>query len=397
MKPHPVSPVHRQPGGTMNRLRHALGRDERGQILVIVAGGMIALLAIAALALEGGTLLLNRRDAQNGVDAIANAGATVLAERLGGAARTDTDVDQAMQAMADANAIQDHVGYYTNVTGGMLQAGGTATTDPAAAARVGGGAIPPTAQGVRVAGDLDFATTFARVLGINQFRVSAAATAVSGALTGGQFLPVVFPVSMKNCDGSGNLVENLDAPWRMANPPKKPPVYPDGQEWLVPLCKTGGGSFMILDLDPDKDCYQEVVNPSKIQFSNFPVDIPTDNGNDCAKKVAQGITDANLTGKVVLIPICDGDCSTSGGSNGKYHIIRIAAFFLDYISFDNNKNNSLCKLITSPNYGTPMTNIVNGNGSSSCMAGWFVRYVTKGPVGGGDITNGQTIGVQLIK
>ena len=63
-----------QPGGTMNRLRHALGRDERGQILVIVAGGMIALLAIAALVLEGGTLMLNRRDAQNGADLASVAG-----------------------------------------------------------------------------------------------------------------------------------------------------------------------------------------------------------------------------------------------------------------------------------------------------------------------------------
>ena len=85
----------------------------------------------------------------------------------------------------------------------------------------------------------------------------------------------------------------------------------------------------------------------------------------------------------MLIPICDGDCSTSGGSNGKYHIIRIASFFLDYISFDNNPNNSLCKLTTSPKYGTSMVNIVDGNGSSSCMAGWFVRYVTSGPVGSG--------------
>jgi hypothetical protein len=202
---------------------------------------------------------------------------------------------------------------------------------------------------------------------------------------------------MTNCDGSGNLVENLDAPWRMSNPPKKPPVYPDGQEYLVPLCKTGGGSFMILDLDPAKNCYEEVVNPSSIQFNKFPVDVPTDNGNDCAKKVADGIADAHLQGKVVLIPICDGDCSTSGGSNGKYHVIRIASFFLDYLSFDNNPNNSLCKATTSPTYGTPIVNIVNGNGSSSCMAGWFVRYVTSGPVGGGQINNGETIGVQLIR
>ena len=43
----------------MRRLRHPSVRDERGQILVIVAGGMIALLAVAALVLEGGSLVLN--------------------------------------------------------------------------------------------------------------------------------------------------------------------------------------------------------------------------------------------------------------------------------------------------------------------------------------------------
>ena len=66
-------------------------------------------------------------------------------------------------------------------------------------------------------------------------------------------------------------------------------------------------------------------------------------------------------------------------------------------AFENNPNNSLCKQTTSPKYGTSIVNIVNGNGSSSCMAGWFVRYVTSGPVGSGQINNGETIGVQLIR
>ena len=57
----------------------------------------------------------------------------------------------------------------------------------------------------------------------------------------------------------------------------------------MPLCKTGGGSFMILDLDPDKNCDEEVIDPSSIQFNNFPVDVPTDNGNDCAKKIEEAI------------------------------------------------------------------------------------------------------------
>jgi hypothetical protein len=174
-------------------------------------------------------------------------------------------------------------------------------------------------------------------------------------------------------------------------------VHPVGQEYIVPLCKTGGGSFMILDLDPDKNCYEEVTNPSSIQFNEFPVDVPTDTGNDCAKKISDAVADSSLQGKVVLIPICDGECATEHGNNGTYHIVRIAAFYLDFISYSNNQNNSDCKLSTSPTYGTPLANLVGGNGSSSCMAGWFVRYVTAGPVGAGTIGNGEAIGVQLIR
>ena len=81
----------------------------------------------------------------------------------------------------------------------------------------GDATIPPGTQGVRVGGSQAFGTTFARVLGINQFTASADATAVSGGLTGGYVMPIVFPVSMTDCDGSGNNV-NIDDPWRLSNP-----------------------------------------------------------------------------------------------------------------------------------------------------------------------------------
>ena len=183
----------------------------------------------------------------------------------------------------------------------------------------------------------------------------------------------------------------------MADQQTRATPHPVGQEYIVPLCKTGGGSFMVLDLDPDKSCYEEVVNPSSVQFHDFPVDVATDTGNDCAKKIEEAVVDSNLQGQVVLIPICDGECSTESGNNGTYHVVRIAAFFLDYISYSNSPNNSACELTQSPTYGTSLVNIVGGNGSSSCMAGWFVRYVTSGPVGAGTIANGEAIGVQLIR
>lgn len=380
--------MRRRTSGTRRRA------DESGQTLIIFALAL-ALVIIPAIAvvIEGGNAYAHQRLAQNGADSIANAGATTIAERMGGATVTDTSVKSAMDALSTSNSLTNYAAYYTDVAGRPLDAAGAVTT-AAGAALVGGGSIPANTQGVHATANQQFKTSIANAIGMSQFTATTEATAVAGALSGGAFLPVTFPVSMANCDGTGSLTVNLDAPWRLSSPGSPHPI---GQEWIVPLCKTGGGSFMILDLDPTKSCYQEVMNPSSIQFNDFPVDVPTDVGNDCAKKVEQATVDAGLQGKVVLIPICDGDCSTSSGSNATFHIIRIAAFFLDYISYENNPNNSKCKAATSPTYGTPLANIVGGNGSSSCAVGWFVRYITSGPVGTGQINNGEAIGVQLIK
>lgn len=397
--------THNKPEVTMDRpapLPASSKRGQRGQIIVIAAMAMIALIGGVSLILEGGNAYAHQRVAQNAADAVANAGATVLAQRLGGGTQSDADVLTAIDTIAVANALDTFVGYYTDVYGKLLTPAGVVTANVASAERVGpadgGASIPPGAQGVQIGGSQLFGTTFARVLGINQFTASAQATAVTGALTGGLFLPVVFPVSLANCDGSGNTIV-LDEPWRMSNPdPANPEARPIGQEYIVPLCKTGSGGFMILDLDPNKSCDEEVTNPSSIQFSNFPIDVPIDPGNDCAKKIEDAIAAESLQGKVVLIPICDGDCHTAGnGSGGTYHVIRIAAFYLDYVSYSNNPNNSACSLATSPTYGTNLANIVGGNGSSSCIAGWFVRYVTSGPVGSGSINFGESIGIQLIR
>lgn len=379
---------------------------EGGQILVLFTLGLVALVAGVALIVDGGVAFAQQRGVQNGADAAANAGATVLAQRLGGATKTDADVEAAIASVAGLNAISP-AAYYTNVSGAPLDVLG-AVVEPDAAAAVGGGTIPPGAQGVHVRGDRTFGTTFARVIGFTDFNAAADALAVTGTVIGGQFLPVVFPVNITDCEGNGSLGTGKDQ-WDMSDPAEWPehPVARDTNndgiatgEYIVPLCKTGSGSFMVLDLDGEKNnCEEEVLDPPYVQWDTFPVDVPSDNGNNCAKPMVDAVNSLNYAqpgSGPVLVPICDNNqCNTNGGSNATYHITGVAAFVIDYMSDSNNKNNSLCQ--SHFNEEGEWLQTISGNGSSSCIAGWFVRFITTGPVGSGDVENADAIGIQLIK
>lgn len=378
-------------------MRHRQPRTrsrEGGQVIVIVALGMVAMIAGAALVLEGGNAYAQQRVAQNGSDAGANAGAVALARRLSGVAMTDTLVLDAITTVTAQNQIDSLTARYTNVAGRYLNAAGTVVADRADAAVVGAGAIPANAQGVEVDGTRTFGTVLGRVVGINGFDATATATAVTGRLVGGAFLPLVLPVSIVDCETNGSLGSVPESSWVVSSP-GTPPV---GQEYIVPLCKTGGGSFQVLDLDPDLRCDEEMANPPTVSWNTLPVTVPSDNGNNCAKPIADYVNE-HLQGKTVLVPICDntvGDpCGTSGGSHATYRITRVAAFYIDYMSESNNKNNDECTQFT--NDAGQVVDEIAGNGSSSCIVGWFVRYITAGPVGTGTVGNSDAIGVQLIK
>jgi Flp pilus assembly protein TadG len=366
-------------------------RHEGGQILVLFALGLVTMVGGVALVVDGGLAYAQQRGVQNGADAAANAGAVVLAQKLGGATKTDSDVAAAITYSAAQNNFTA-ASYYTNVSGQPIDTSGNVVAASSAAA-VGGLVIPPNAQGVHVGGTRPFATTFGRVIGLSTFTAGAEATGVTGRLIGGAFLPVIFPVNITDCSGNGDLGLPKDQ-WPISQPGAEG-QHPVGTEYIVPLCKTGGGSFMVLDLDGTKNnCDDEVTNPPPIQWDTFPVSVDSDNGNNCAKKMLDAVN--ALHGQIVLIPICDNnDCNTSGGSHAQYHVTGVTAFYLDYMSDSNNKNNSDCQTHTSPSGQLLQT--IHGNGSSSCLAGWFIHFITTGPVGSGAVGAGDTIGVQLIK
>ena len=69
---------------TLRNRRHGGPTSERGQVLVLMVGGLLAVVILVGLVVDGGNLWAQQRIVQNGADAAAEAGAIVMAETLGG-------------------------------------------------------------------------------------------------------------------------------------------------------------------------------------------------------------------------------------------------------------------------------------------------------------------------
>jgi len=409
------------PGGAR---RPAPRRDdarggEAGQVLVLVAAGMLGIIAIAALVIEGGNLFAQQRISQNGADASANAGTIVIAEGLSGASRGGADVASAVAAAAAANRLVDLAAEYVAGTGQPL-------TPPAAldlAHPAGNGSIPPGARGVHVSGGRTVATSFARIIGIDQVKATADATAIAGAVAGVcsaaagcGLLPVTFPVAVSICSPKGHLdpyFYGIGVPPNPDDPasPYWPIVSADqrtsGTMAIVPLCKIDPGSVGWLDLGPG-NLASEIEDPrnGSITIPNW---FQTKTGN--VNAVEDEIND-NYANSVVLVPLFDGTCRVNPGpgtpydacpedqkgvgdptgSNTWYHVPAFTAFWLDraYIA---GANVGACS--SSPGWplvdpGTP--------GFLGCVKGWFVRYIVDGPVDpNGQVEPFTTVAVQLVR
>jgi hypothetical protein len=392
-------------------------RNVRGQVLVIVAVGMLVIIGLVGLVIDGGNAWGQQRKVQNGADAMAEAGATVLAYNLKGIAKTDGDVGCALEALASANNVTNPSGVYTDVYGNFL----TPSVDVGPCNAGGGNAIPSGAQGVKARGERQFDTYLARVLGFDQFTASAAATAVAGVITeicpadaGCAVLPVTFPTIAVTCDGTNQQLQIPGSVWKLVQVTDptitNPPYASVSNEAIIPLCTTGPGSVGWLDFGSQcGNLSQTISEPCNVSIP-IPTWIQTQTGNVNNMETALnqfagpqlGVPDDSI----VLIPLNDNTCGTQPpddvydcpGGNGSgqgnyfyYHIPKFTRFMIDR-AFISGGNGTAC------NSG-PGAPLVNGNGATGCIKGWFVDYVETGPVGPGATGPGDPgqIGIQLIR
>jgi hypothetical protein len=381
---------------------------ERGQIVVILVGGIIAMFAMVGLIVDGGNAFANQRNTQNGSDSAADAGATMLAQNFSAdgysPVKNDSDVVAAVSGTITANGLSGYQAYYTDVTGQMLNMGGNPVSVTTSAVAVGSGVIPPCldtsrcvagyASGVRVLGHKTIGTFVARVIGLTTIGVAADATAVSGYLTsicdagaGCGILPVTFPVTQVTCDGNNDPLQTVDP-------------YEVGVRYVIPLCKNGPGNVGWLDWSPTAGGTSELEAAVR-DPSNPAIRLPswqyiTGTGNINSSGVDDALNDC-CSGKFGLMPqfdsTCDvqpngdnkGDCPPpnvgGNGSNQWYHITSVSAIWIEaaYI----NGSNPICD---------------TGNGATSCIIGTFENFMTTGTVAaGGPGSPTAIIGVQLIR
>jgi hypothetical protein len=288
---------------------------------------------------------------------------------------------------------------------------------------------------VRAGGTRPVEATFTRLLGLNIFTASADATVVAGKSSGEcvidedgcTLLPVTFPVEVYECDGSGDLIPGTGT-WIGAPPPGANPGDPywplvglaslpsaanptgdTSKEVILPLCKDasgGSGAFGWLDLDPGiPNLPGEINGPLTV-----PVDIPdwfqTQSGNP--NSVDDEISQYLHT--TILIPLNNGACRVDPGTattcpagmegrdpvgnNTWYYVHTLGNFYLQEVLV---QGSNVDQCASPP--GAPLVPVTSGAGFLGCLKGWFVNYVTSGPVIPGEpIIRGQTsISIQLIK
>jgi len=426
---------------------------ERGQALVIMVLGLVAVLAMVGLIVDGGFTWAQQRNTQNGSDAASEAGATVLGLRLANpngstSGNWDTDVANAVSASATANRIQVPFAYYTDICGVLLTPGGGAAIGLADAAQVGAGALPagsgpppdpcPSATGavgpvagVKALGSHTSGTFFARIVGINEFKTDTDATAVagyanqscSGTADGNCILmPIASFYNITACGQNGRAVDTGVPYSQVMNQPI-----------VLPICKAGDGNVGWLDwstgnggvggTDGLVDCVARSAtsNPC-IPVITPPVWFPIAQSGGTSSGPLEDALNV-YAGQIVLLPIYNLMCSsnpdpaqaatppnygcpppnvctiatqdnTTGCHPGWYHLQPFAAFRLSAVHTNGNPVDEC-----NPAWSNPDPNDTSNKKTKNCIIGEFVDYsIPNGEVGSSPSgSGGSVIGVQLIK
>jgi hypothetical protein len=188
-------------------------RTEAGQVLIIVAGSVGALLLLLGLVLDGGIAVFNRRDAQNIADIAARAGTHELADWHTGK-KVSPNVPNVITSAMAANGCASTDSVPCTWQAWYVRDGSTGPVDQWSITAGG----PTTATlGVRVAVNRQPGTFLARLAMIDRWNVDTQATAIAWEprmAPAGNLLPIAFKLDPAGYDPGQvyDLTDGKDAP-----------------------------------------------------------------------------------------------------------------------------------------------------------------------------------------
>lgn len=221
-------------------------RSERGQIIVIFALALVALIAMVGLILDGGAAFAHRRDEQTASDLAALAGANAFLVNYDQPLARDAAAVSAARESARLNG-------YEHGVGGI-------TVDVSI----------DTTAGARVTVDIDapHENTFARIVGANTWQIATTATAETGfpdtAIGAG---PMLFNVAAFDTDDG--------TPLPLYGDPNNPFTFAHGQGQSGDA-PAGPGNMSWTDYSGDTNDNTSTVR--NIIRGETPVDVTLDRG-----------------------------------------------------------------------------------------------------------------------
>ncbi len=233
-------------------------RRERGQVMIILAMGLIVLLGMMAVALDGGYALVQARRVQNAADFASIAGTASLKAlcEQGAAPPTDQHVHAVIQDVIDQNAAT--VG--SNWTADYIDQAGT---DRGAAVTTSSATYPPPyACGVSVQLSNTWLPYIAQVLGFNTLSTRATAKALNGVQPGKNVgivaLDKVGPHSILG-NGQGSFTVHGD-------------IFANSSVPNNPWTSTQAGGYSYADVIDAKDNSNLTVYGNLISVTGMPFD-----------------------------------------------------------------------------------------------------------------------------
>ncbi len=337
------------------------GQSERGQTMIIFVFAIVGLLAMVGLAVDGGTILLERRRMQNAADASARAGTRQLAEIMCDDSTTAAEADAAIWNEVvnyarsngvpdpDDNVAAEYVRFDEDDSGVMP----FSPSVPVGNSLSGGDGVPDGAAGVAATTEIERSTHILTLIGIHSAGTSAPAVAVTGPATqSGGLRPFGVPIELVQALGDGDGFKIS-----FAHPQSQSPTHANVIEWEAETAQHFGWMNLDYVWRQQEDAeYPRAVDASgdarKLKDwmeEGKQITLWADCSwfdDDCDKQgdyvgampgtVAAAVCEADVLETIVVpvydhIPLCSGEvpgpkpaCPTQGGGY-VYHIVGFVA------------------------------------------------------------------------